>query len=73
MACIHPDGSLAATGKAVLSSLIQPGSPEDIARNTSMPVHQIKPCLQELVNAGFVVERQGGFQITDIGIALLYT
>jgi hypothetical protein len=29
--------------------------------------------LQRLLNAGLVVEKQGSFEITDIGIALLYT
>jgi predicted transcriptional regulator len=71
MVCINPDGSLAPTGRTVLSSLIQPGSLEDIARNTNLPAHRIHPCLQELLNAGMVVEKQGKFQITDIGIALL--
>jgi predicted transcriptional regulator len=72
MVCINPDGSLGATGKAVLSSLIQPGSLEDIARNTHLPAHQITPCLQALLNAGLVIEKQGSFKITDIGIGLLY-
>jgi len=73
MTCINPDGSLSAAGKSVLSSLVQPGSLDDISRNTHLPAHQVKPCLQELVTAGLVVERQGSFQITDIGVALLYT
>jgi predicted transcriptional regulator len=73
MVCINPDGSLGPTGKAILSSLIQPGSLDHIARNTNLPAHQINPCLQRLLNAGLVVEKQGSFEITDIGIALLYT
>jgi predicted transcriptional regulator len=75
MVCINPDGSLAATGKTILASLIGPGSGslEEITHNTNLPAHQIKPCLQELITAGLVAETQGAFQITEIGIALLYT
>jgi predicted transcriptional regulator len=71
MVCINPDGSLGASARGILASLIQSGSLEDIARNTSLPVHRIQPCLQELLKAGLVVEKQGSFQITTIGVALL--
>ena len=71
MVCINPDGSLAANARAILSSLIQPGSLEDIAYNTNLPAHRVRPCLQELLSAGLVVVKQGSYQITDIGIALL--
>ena len=71
MDCIQLDGSLATTAWTILTSLIQPGSLEDIARNTNIPGHRIRPCLQELINAGLVVENQGSYRITDIGLALL--
>lgn len=71
MVCINPDGSLATAAKTILSSLIQPGSLEDIARNTNIPGHRVRPCLQELLSAGLVIENQGSYRITDIGIALL--
>lgn len=71
MECINPDGSLGSSARSILSSLIRPGSPDDIAHNTGMPVHRIRPCLQELLRAGLVIESQGIFRITDIGLALL--
>jgi len=71
MDCINPDGSLATTARTILTSLIQPGLIEDIARNTNIPVHRIRPCLQDLLNAGLVIENQGSYRITDIGLALL--
>jgi len=72
MDCINPDGSLATTARTILTSLIQPGSFEDIARYTNIPGHRIRPCLQDLLNAGLVVENLGSYRITDIGLALLY-
>ena len=71
MVCINPDGSLTSIASTVLTSLIQPGSLDDIARNTNLPVHRIRACMQELIKVGLVIEKQGIFQITDIGVALL--
>ncbi len=71
MDCINPDGSLATTARTILTSLIQPGSLEAIARNTNIAGHRIRPCLQELLDAGLVVENQGSYHITDVGLALL--
>jgi predicted transcriptional regulator len=71
MICINPDGSLATSARTILTSLIQPGSLEDIARNTNIPGHDIRLCLQELLSADLVSENQGSYRVTDIGIALL--
>ena len=72
MDCINPDGSLTPSARAICESLIQPGSLEDISRNTSLPVHRLRPYLQELLAAGLVVDSQGSYCITDIGLALLF-
>ena len=71
MVCINPDGSLSPSARAILASLIQPASLEDLSKNTSMPAHRLQPCLQELVHAGLVTENQGIYRITDIGVAFL--
>ena len=71
MDCINPDGSLGTSARTILASLIQPASLDDIARNNNMPVHQIRQCLKELLQAGLVAESHGIYRITDIGLALL--
>ena len=71
MVCINPDGSLAPSARAICESLIQPGSLEDIAHNTNMPVHRLRPCLQELLAAGLAVENRASYRISDVGLALL--
>jgi predicted transcriptional regulator len=71
MVCINPDGSLGASASTILANLIQPASLDEIARNTNAPIHRIRPCLHELLQAGLVAENQGFYRITDIGLAML--
>jgi predicted transcriptional regulator len=70
MECINPDGSLSPSARAICASLIQPGSLDKIAHNTNMPGNRVLSCLQKLVAAGLVIEKQGIYHLSDVGLAL---
>lgn len=64
MACVQPDGTLSASGKALLAAIDEPATPEDVARATGMPLFRVRSGLRELVAADLV--RQDGARFSSI-------
>jgi DNA-binding IclR family transcriptional regulator len=69
MACINPDGTLTPSAHKVLFALRVPGTQSDVAELTSMPMYRVRVSLRELIEAGFLEEKNGGYQATEKGIA----
>jgi len=58
MACISADGTLSASGQAMLAALEHPAKEEEVASKTGLPLFRVRSGLRELVAAG-LVSKQG--------------
>ncbi len=56
MACVNADGTLSASGRAILGAVEQPATPEQVAAATGLPLFRVRSGLRELVAAGLVSE-----------------
>jgi len=72
MACINPDGKPTESGSKMLRAL-KAGlkSPEEIARDSELPLFRVRSGLRELTQAGLIVEKAGKYGITEKGAALV--
>ena len=55
MACVNADGTLTASGQAILTAVQHPGSPEAVAAATGLPLFRVRSALRELEAAHRVV------------------
>lgn len=54
MACVNADGSLSASGRAMLDALEKPANAEEVAAATGLQLFRVRSGLRELVGAGLV-------------------
>ncbi|MEA3334564.1 MAG: hypothetical protein U9R25_01550 [Chloroflexota bacterium] len=73
MACINADGTISASGQAVLQALQQPASAGDIAERTGLRLFKIRGSLRELVDGGLLLEEEGQYSLTGQGMAAIST
>ena len=72
MACISPDGKPTESGSKMLGALRSGmGFPEEIARETRLPLFRVRSGLRELTQAGLANQKNDKYQITDKGSELL--
>ncbi len=72
MPCVSPDGKPTESGLKMLGALKDgKSSPEDIAAATEMPLFRVRSGIRDLVAAGFAVEHDGAFSLTEQGSAAL--
>jgi predicted transcriptional regulator len=72
MACVSPDGKPTESGTKMLRALRAGlGSPEEIAKDTGLPLFRVRSGLRELNQAGLIADRAGKYEITEKGIALV--
>jgi len=72
MACISPDGKPTESGSKMLGALRSGlGSPEEIARETGLPLFRARSGLRELTQAELANQKNDKYQITDKGSTLL--
>ena len=64
MACISADGTLSASGRAMLAALERPATEEEVAGVTGLPLFRVRSGLRELVAAGLVSQQGGRFVAT---------
>ena len=62
MACVNPDGTITASATAMLDAMKSPGTPEQIAQQTGLPLFRVRSGLRELVEAGIASECDGKYQ-----------
>jgi hypothetical protein len=68
MACINADGTLSRSGELILLALKNPGTPEDAARETGLPLFQVRSAVREFL-AAHLLERVGGeYRATAAGL-----
>lgn len=65
MACITADGTLTASGQAMLGAVREAASAEDVAAATGLPLYRVRSGLRELVAAGLVSLDDGRYQRRD--------
>jgi DNA-binding IclR family transcriptional regulator len=74
MACISPDGKPTESGTKMLRALESGlGSPEEIARNTGLPLFRVRSGLRELTEAGLTSQKGDVYELSPEGIELLAT
>ena len=65
MACVNPDGTLSASGKALLQAVSRPATAEEVARTTGLPLFRVRSGLRELVSADLVSQDGSHFSTTS--------
>jgi hypothetical protein len=66
--CVNPDGKPSATGVKTLTTVSGGAfTPPQIAAATEQPMFRVRSGLRELVNAGFLTESEGKYQLTETG------
>lgn len=67
MACVNPDGTLTASAAAILQAVQTPGTPQQVAETTGLPLFRVRSGLREMVDAQLVIEREGYYRATPAG------
>jgi predicted transcriptional regulator len=72
MACVSPDGKPTESGSKMLRAL-QAGlkSPEEIAKNTGLPLFRVRSGLRELAQAGLADQKEDGYKLSETGAKLI--
>lgn len=72
MACISPDGKPTESGTKMLRALqAGSGSPEEIARDTGLPLFRVRSGLRELTQAGLANQRDDRYELSEKGAKLI--
>ena len=72
MACVSPDGKPTESGSKMLRAL-QAGSksPEEIAKNTGLPLFRVRSGLRELAQAGLAAQKEDSYKLSEKGATLI--
>lgn len=71
MACVSPDGKPTESGVQMLRALRSGlGPPEEIAKDTGLPLFRVRSGLRELSQAGLANQKNDEYEITEKGVAL---
>ena len=72
MACISPDGKPSESGAKMLRALKSGlGSPEEIAKDTGLPLFRVRSGLRELAQVGLTTAQNDNYKLTDKGAELV--
>lgn len=72
MACISPDGKPTESGIKMLRALEAGlGSPEEIAKNTGLPLFRVRSGLRELAQAGLANQKDDKYTLSENGATLI--
>jgi len=72
MACISPDGKPTESGSKMLRALqAGSGSPEEIAKETGMPLFRVRSGLRELAEAGLAKQKGDRYELSEEGAKLI--
>jgi hypothetical protein len=68
MACVSPDGKPTESGTKMLRALqLGPKSPEEVARETGLPLFRVRSGLRELTQAGLAIEKDSKHELAEQG------
>jgi DNA-binding IclR family transcriptional regulator len=74
MACISPDGKPTESGTKMLRALqARLGSPEEIAKETGLPLFRVRSGLRELAQAGLASQKGDKYELSPKGVEVLST
>jgi predicted transcriptional regulator len=72
MACISPDGKPTESGTKMLRALqASLKSPEEIAKNTGLPLFRVRSGLRELTQAGLADQKEDSYKLSEKGAELI--
>ena len=71
MACINVDGTLVASARRLLLTMLEPTTVEEAARRAELPIFRVRASMREFLEAGFVSEANGAYALTAAGRARL--
>jgi len=72
MACISPDGKPTESGTKMLRALQSGlGSPEEIAKEASLPLFRVRSGLRELTQAGLANQKGEKYELSEKGTELI--
>ena len=71
MACIDVNGKITRSGELILLAMMEPANVESAANETGLPLFKVRSAVRELSKAGLLIETEGLFKVTPIGIAKL--
>ncbi|RLC59844.1 MAG: hypothetical protein DRI01_10945 [Chloroflexi bacterium] len=72
MSCISPDGKPTESGIKILRALKSGlGSPEEIAKDTQLPLFRVRSGLREFTQAGLVSQEGERYELMDKGAELI--
>ena len=67
MPCVNADGTLTDSARAMLRLLVNPVTPQEIAKQLARPLFSVRASLRELVGADLVRAEGGQFVVTERG------
>ena len=67
MACVNSDGTLTSSATAILRAIRSPGTPQQVAEATGLPLFRVRSGLREMVDAQMATESEGAYQATPLG------
>ena len=72
MPCVSPDGKPTESGVKTLTAVKDgANTPNNIAEATGQPMFRVRSGLRELVNAGFLKEKEGKYSLTPTGASIV--
>jgi DNA-binding IclR family transcriptional regulator len=72
MACISPDGKPTESGTKMLRALKAGlGSPEEIAKESGLPLFRVRSGLRELTEAGLAKQKDERYELSEKGAELI--
>ncbi len=70
MPCVSPDGKPTESGMKMLGALKSGNiSAEEVAAASGMPLYRVRSGMRDLVEAGFVMDSDGSYALTEQGAA----
>jgi len=72
MACVSPDGKPTESGTKMLRALQSgSGSPEEVAKQTGLPLFRVRSGLRELTQAGLADQEEDSYKLSGKGAELI--
>jgi DNA-binding IclR family transcriptional regulator len=72
MACISPDGKPSESGNKILRALKAGlGAPEEVAKESGLPLFRVRSGLRELTEAGLAKQKDDKFELSEKGAELI--
>ena len=68
MACIEPDGFLTRCGELLLLAMWDQATPEEVAKDCSVPLFRVRSAIREFVGAGLLEKKGEAYALTPKGV-----